>query len=103
MATTDDEMQFMRLAIGQQDALKYETPGKKAQLLSNILNYSLDDDYIEQRNEVLDNIQKTQINEVASRWFDPSEYQIIVVGDAKSLKEKLEILNIPIIELEISK
>ncbi|NOI66156.1 pitrilysin family protein [Vibrio sp. 99-8-1] len=101
--TTDDEMQFMRLAIGQQDALKYETPGKKAQLLSNILNYSLDDDYIEQRNEVLDNIQKTQINEVASRWFDPSEYQIIVVGDAKSLKEKLETLNIPIIELEISK
>lgn len=101
--TTDDEMQFMRLAIGQQDALKYETPGKKAQLLSNILNYSLDDDYIEQRNEVLDNIQKTQINEVASRWFEPSEYQIIVVGDAKSLKEKLETLNIPIIELEISK
>lgn len=101
--TTDDEMQFMRLAIGQQDALKYETPGKKAQLLSNILNYSLDDDYIEQRNEVLDNIQKKQINEVASRWFDPSEYQIIVVGDAKSLKEKLETLNIPIIELEISK
>lgn len=101
--TTDDEMQFMRLAIGQQDALKYETPGKKAQLLSNILNYSLDDDYIEQRNEVLDNIQKIQINEVASRWFDPSEYQIIVVGDTKSLKEKLETLNIPIIELEISK
>ncbi len=26
---TDEEVAFMRLAVGQKDALNYETPGKK--------------------------------------------------------------------------
>ncbi|GAL08705.1 protease insulinase family [Photobacterium aphoticum] len=30
---TDKELDFMRLAVGQKDALNYETPSKKAQLL----------------------------------------------------------------------
>ncbi len=40
----------MRLAVGQQDALKYETPSQKAGLLSNIVTLSLDEDYLQQRN-----------------------------------------------------
>ncbi|MFC1234616.1 M16 family metallopeptidase [Vibrio sp. F74] len=100
---TSKELAFMRLAVGQQDALKYETPSQKARLLSNILNYSLDDDYIEQRNAVLSNVNRSTLNEVASKWFDPTDYQIIVVGDAKSLKPQLEDLDIPVVELEITK
>ncbi|WED26196.1 insulinase family protein [Vibrio sp. DW001] len=100
---TSQELAFMRLAVGQQDALKYETPSQKARLLSNILNYSLDDDYIEQRNAVLSNVNRSTLNEVASKWFNPTDYQIIVVGDAKSLKPQLEDLDIPVVELEISK
>ena len=34
---TDEEMKFLRLAVGQQDALKYETPSQKAGLLNSIL------------------------------------------------------------------
>lgn len=34
-------MKFLRLAVGQQDALMYETPAQKAQLVSSILTYSL--------------------------------------------------------------
>lgn len=100
---TSEELAFMRLAVGQQDALKYETPSQKARLLSNILNYSLDDDYIEQRNSVLSNVNRSTLNEVANKWFNPTDYQIIVVGDAKSLKPQLEDLDIPVVELEISK
>ncbi len=100
---TSKELAFMRLAVGQQDALKYETPSQKARLLSNILNFSLDDDYIEQRNAVLSNVNRSTLNEVASKWFNPTDYQIIVVGDAKSLKPQLEDLDIPVVELEISK
>jgi len=43
---TDEELSFMRLAVGQQDALTYETPSQKASLLSSILTYSLDKDYL---------------------------------------------------------
>ena len=91
----------MRLAVGQQDALKYETPSQKAGLLSNIVTLGLDEDYLKQRNEIVDNVSKEQLNELAKRWFDPNDYQIIVVGDAASLRPQLEKLDIPIEELEI--
>lgn len=98
---TDEELEFMRLAVGQQDALKYETPAQKAGLLSSILIYGLDEDYLKQRNEIVSTISKGELNTLAKKWFDPNEYQIIVVGDAEMLKPQLEALNIPLVELEI--
>jgi zinc protease len=44
-----------------------------------------------------------ELNEVAAKWFTPNDYQIIVVGDAATLKNSLESLNIPVEVLEISK
>ncbi len=98
---SDKEMKFLRLAVGQQDALKYETPAQKAALLSNILTYSLDEDYLKQRNDIVESVSKQTLNDVASKWFNPDDYQIVVVGDAKTLKPQLEKLNIPMEELEI--
>ncbi|NVD07532.1 insulinase family protein [Vibrio sp. JPW-9-11-11] len=98
---TDEEMKFLRLAVGQQDALKYETPSQKAGLLGSILAYSLDEDYLKQRNEIVETVDKRTLNQLASKWFSPQDYQIIVVGDAQSLKAQLESLQIPIEELEI--
>ncbi|WP_159656753.1 M16 family metallopeptidase [Vibrio atypicus] len=98
---TDDEMKFLRLAVGQQDALKYETPSQKAQLLSSILAYSLDEDYLKQRNEIVETVDKSTLDKLSAKWFTPSDYQIIVVGDAKTLKPQLESLQIPVEELEI--
>lgn len=91
----------MRMAVGQQDALKYETPSKKSQLLQNILIYSLDDDYIEQRNQLLSEIPREELNQLARQWFNPQEYQVIVVGDAEKLIPQLKALNIPVKRLEI--
>ncbi|RBW64329.1 insulinase family protein [Vibrionales bacterium C3R12] len=98
---TQDEVDFMRLAVGQQDALKYETPAQKAMLLSNILAFSLDEDYLQQRNDIVEMVDKDTLNNLARKWFDPNDYQFIVVGDAKTLKPELEKLDIPVVELEI--
>ncbi|MGB1320566.1 MAG: M16 family metallopeptidase [Vibrio gallaecicus] len=98
---TEDEMVFMRLAVGQKDALKYETPSQKAGLLSNIATLGLDDDYLKQRNEIVEYIDKETLDALALKWFNPQDYQIIVVGDANSLRPQLEKLDIPIEELEI--
>jgi zinc protease len=98
---TDDELHFMRLAVGQQDALIYETPAQKAQLLSNILSYSLDVDYLDQRSDLVKSVNKNTLNQLARKWFDPTAYQIVVVGDAKKIKPQLEKLNLPIADLEI--
>lgn len=98
---TDKEMEFLRLAVGQQDALSYETPSQKAQLISQILTYNLDRDYLQQRNQLVHQVDKSTLNQLAKKWFQPQDYQIIVVGDMKKLKSQLEKLAIPIEELEI--
>ncbi|MFV0447910.1 MAG: M16 family metallopeptidase [Vibrio sp.] len=98
---TDQEMDFLRLAVGQQEALEYETPGQKASLLSSILTYSLDKDYLQVRNQLVKTVDKATLDRLAAKWFNPSDYQIIVVGDAKTLKPQLEKLTIPVEELEI--
>ncbi len=98
---TDKEMEFLRLAVGQQDALSYETPGQKAALLSSILTYSLDRDYLQVRNNIVKTVDKATLNNLAAKWFNPDDYQIIVVGDAKTLKPQLEKLTIPVEEVEI--
>jgi len=98
---TDQEMNFLRLAVGQQDALTYETPSQKASLLSSILTYNLDKDYLQVRNDIVKSVDKVTLNHLAHKWFNPADYQIIVVGDAKTLKPQLEKLSIPVEELEI--
>ncbi len=98
---TDQELSFMRLAVGQQDALKYETPSQKTQLLGSILTFSLDEDYLQQRNKIVETVNKDVLDALAKKWFNPEDYQIVVVGDAKKLKPQLESLQIPIKQLEI--
>ncbi|EPG0370931.1 M16 family metallopeptidase [Photobacterium damselae] len=93
---TDKEMKFMRLAVGQQDALKYEAPAKKAQLLGQMLTYSLPKDFVEQRNKIAATISKSELDKLAKKWFNPQDYQIIVVGDVAKLKPQFATLGLPI-------
>ncbi|MGL4193514.1 MAG: M16 family metallopeptidase [Vibrio sp.] len=98
---SEPEMAFLRLAVGQQEALLYETPAQKAQLIANILTYSLDRDYLQQRNQMVKNVERTTLNQLAAQWFNPDDYQIIVVGDSQRLKPQLQKLGIALEELEI--
>lgn len=100
---TDEEVNFMRLAVGQKDALNYETPGKKAKLLGQILTYSLPDNFVEQRNDIVASISKERLNELAAKWFKPEDYQIIVVGDVESLRPQFETLGIPIKTIQLQR
>lgn len=100
---TVDELNFMRLAVGQQDALKYETPGQKAHLLGKILTYSLDDDFIDEQNELIETLGRDKLNSLAAKWFDPAQYQIVVVGDEKELLPKLKSLGVPVEVMTVKK
>ncbi|MCD9477249.1 M16 family metallopeptidase [Photobacterium phosphoreum] len=96
---TDKEVKFMRLAVGQQDALSYETPAKKAALLGTILSYDLPQDFVAQRNHIVATITKAKMDKLAHKWFNPKDYQIIIVGDAKTLLPQLKTLGLPVHQL----
>ncbi|KJG19624.1 peptidase M16 [Photobacterium iliopiscarium] len=99
---TDKEVQFMRLAVGQQDALSYETPAKKAALLGTILSYDLPKDFVAQRNHIVATITKAEMDKLAQKWFNPKDYQIVIVGDAKTLLPQLKILGLPVHQLMLN-
>ncbi|MBL38977.1 MAG: peptidase M16 [Xanthomonadales bacterium] len=95
-----EEFEYMRSAIGQRDAREYETPGRKLALLDNILTYDLPLDYRSQQNEILRTITREELNQVAARLIDPENMAIVVVGDEATIREELEALEMPIVELD---
>ncbi|SMY38995.1 Peptidase M16 inactive domain protein [Photobacterium malacitanum] len=99
---TAKEVKFMRLAVGQQDALSYETPSKKAALLGTILSYNLAPNFVAQRNHIVATITKAEMDNLAQKWFNPQDYQIIIVGDAKTLLPQLKTLGLPVHQLVLN-
>ena len=51
----------MKSAIGQRDALQYETPGQKSGFVARLLENNLEGGYINAQNEILKNITDVYI------------------------------------------
>ena len=98
---SDEELVFMRNAINQKDALKYETPGRKLGFLAQILEHNLTADFVKERSDIVENISKEEINALAKKHLDLSQMLMVVVGDAKTLRPQLEALGYQVINYEI--
>ncbi len=96
----DDEMSFMKSAIGQRDALRYETPGQKAGFIGRILEYNLPANYVEQQNKLLQDITKEEINAIAKKWLQLDKMNILLVGDKDKVMAGLKKLDYEIVELD---
>lgn len=97
---TADEYQFMQNAIGQSDALRYETPGEKLGLLGQVLSYGLPLDYRQQQQALLRSTPREALNELAGQLIQAQDASIVVVGDAESVLQQLESLGIPVHHLD---
>ncbi|PHQ88442.1 MAG: peptidase M16, partial [Sulfurimonas sp.] len=89
---TDGELTFMKNAINQRDALKYETPRAKLGLLAQILEHNLTAKFVVDRAEIVNKITVKEINALAKKHLNIDEMLMVVVGDAKTLKPQLEAL-----------
>ncbi|SHG26363.1 zinc protease [Microbulbifer donghaiensis] len=97
---TEAEFNYMRSAIGQQEARSYETPDAKLGLLNNILRYDLPLDYRSQQNAILKETDRKTLNKVITDVLKPQKLAIVVVGDAASIREEVEALGMPVVELD---
>ncbi|WP_412972834.1 M16 family metallopeptidase [Glaciecola sp. MF2-115] len=100
---TQDELELMKKAYTQRDALSSETPTRKAGILIRMLGYDLDKEYRERQKEIINNATVEELNALAKKWLDTDSMDIIVVGDAATLREKLEVLDREIVDLEVPK
>jgi zinc protease len=98
---TTEELNFMRNAINQKDALKYETPRAKLGFLAQILEHDLAPSFVKERAEIVKNITADEINALAKKHLDLSEMLMVVVGDAKTLKPQLKALGYDVVDYKI--
>ena len=62
-----EELTFMKSALGQIDALRYETGFQKAGFIGRILEYDLPANYTETQNDILKNITKEEIDAIIKK------------------------------------
>jgi zinc protease len=98
---TEEELSFMRNAINQKDALKYETPRAKLGFLAQILEHDLAPSFVKERAEIVEKISTEEINALAKKHLNLADMLMVVVGDAKTLKPQLEALGYEVVGYEI--
>jgi zinc protease len=98
---TNEELLFMRNAINQSEALKYETPRAKLGFLAQILEYNLTPDFVKKRTKIVEEITAEEINALAKKHLNIKEMLFVVVGNSEVLKPELEALGYEVINYEI--
>ncbi|GAA4744431.1 M16 family metallopeptidase [Flavisolibacter ginsenosidimutans] len=97
---TDEEISFMKSAVGQRDALAYETGMQKAAFIGRILDYNLPPDFVEQQNKILKNMTSAQMKAAAQKYLHPEKMNILLVGDKKKILDGVKKLGYDIVELD---
>ncbi|MBF9236984.1 insulinase family protein [Hymenobacter sp. BT683] len=97
---SDDELSYLQTAIGQSDALRYETGPQKANFLSRIVEYNLPITYVDERSQILKKLTKEDVQATAKKNLPADKMYIVVVGDRKQLPALKE-LGYPVVELDL--
>jgi zinc protease len=95
-----EELSFLKQAIGQRDALAYETGNQKAGFVGRILQYDLPADFAEKQNNILKNINKAELDALAKKWFNTDKMNILLVGDKAKILPGLQTMGYEIVELD---
>jgi zinc protease len=97
---TEEEYRYMQNAIGQSDALNYETPGAKLGLLDRILEYDLPLNYRKQQQSLLQETDRETLNALAARALEPDNLAIVVAGDLETIRPEIDALGLPVVVLD---
>jgi zinc protease len=96
-----EDLAFTKSAIGQRDALSYETPIQKAAFIGRIQQYNLPTDYVEKQNKILQGMTKSEIDALAKKWIDTDRMNILLVGDKAKILPGLQKTGYEIVELDV--
>ncbi|MEO5561875.1 MAG: pitrilysin family protein [Chitinophagaceae bacterium] len=97
---TEDELGFMKSAIGQRDALRYETGIQKAGFIRTILDYNLPANFTVKQSQILNAMTKKDMDALAKRYVHPDKLNMLLVGDKALILPGLQKLGYSIVELD---
>ena len=98
---TNEELGFMKSAIGQRDALRYETGIQKAGFIRTILDYNLPANFTETQAKILREMTKKEMDALAKKYIHPDKLNMLLVGDKAKVLAGLQKLGYPIVELDV--
>ena len=91
---TAEELAFSKGAITKGYSRDFETVGQIAGALSNQVIYGLPDDHLVQYPKKIEAVDVKTANDMAKKYFHPSQVAIIVVGDLAKIEEPVRKLNL---------
>jgi zinc protease len=97
----DEELAFAKNALGQRDALLYETGAQKAAFIRRILDYNLPANYVEQQTKILQSMTKDQLMKIVQQYVRPDKMNILLVGDKEQIINGVKKLGYPVVELDV--
>lgn len=89
---TDQDLETTKGFLLKSNARRFETLGAKLNMLQNISEYDWAPNYIKEREQIVKDITKDQISELAEKYANPNRMIYVVVGDAKTQLNRLEAL-----------
>ena len=97
---TQREVEFMKSAIGQRDALRYETGAQKAVFIGRILDYDLPANYVDIQNKILQASKPEELKATANKYIKPEQMNILLVGDKATILDNVKKLGYEVVELD---
>ena len=96
---TNDDLKFMKSALGQRDARSYETGAQKAGFLSRILEYNLPPNFTDRQNQILQGLTKKDVDASAKLNINTAKMNILLVGDKARILPGIQKLGYDVVEL----
>ena len=87
---SDKDLETTKSFLLKSNARSFETLGAKLNMLDNISDYGWNADYVKEREQIVKNITKEDIAELARKYANPNRMIYLVVGDAKTQMDRLE-------------
>ena len=89
---SEEDLEVTKGYTIKSNARAFETLGAKLNMLSNISNYGLSDDYAKKREAIVNELSIDDVKLLIENYIKPNQMIYLIVGDAESQLNKLESL-----------
>ena len=87
---SDKDLETTKGFLIKSNSRAFETASAKLNMLENISKYNWPYDYVKQREAIVSNMTKNQIQELARQYLDSGKMYWLVVGDRKTQLDRLK-------------
>ncbi|GAA4270913.1 pitrilysin family protein [Aquimarina gracilis] len=85
-----EDLDITKSSLIKSNARAFETFNSKLNMLINISEFNYPDDYVTQREAIVNNMTVDEVKRLSNTYLDPNKMIYLVVGDAKTQLKKLE-------------